>query len=177
VPDIPEPSPTLGVRSTAPPVIAPLAPKSYRVQFTASEETHNLLRRAQNLLRHQIPNGDVGEVMAKALRLPVKQLEKDKVAATDHPRGRQTSAPRSRHIPAEVRRKVWMHDAGQCAFVAHSIRRCMERAFLEFHHVVPYAAGGEATEENIELRCRAHNSYEAELNFGLTGLPVMAGPP
>ena len=44
--------------------------------------------------------------------------------------------------------------------------RCSERGFLEFHHVLPYAAGGEATIENVELRCRAHNAHEAELFFG-----------
>ena len=37
---------------------------------------------------------------------------------------------------------------------------------LEFHHVTPYADGGLATIENIELRCRAHNQYEASLLFG-----------
>ena len=37
---------------------------------------------------------------------------------------------------------------------------------LEFHHLRPSAAGGLATVENIELRCRAHNQYEAELFFG-----------
>ena len=41
-----------------------------------------------------------------------------------------------------------------------------ETAFLEFHHVVPYADGGAATVANIELRCRAHNQYEASLFFG-----------
>jgi hypothetical protein len=41
-----------------------------------------------------------------------------------------------------------------------------ERAFLELHHVEPYAVGGGATVENIELRCRAHNAYEARLFFG-----------
>lgn len=34
------------------------------------------------------------------------------------------------------------------------------------HHVVPYAESGEATVSNIELRCRAHNGYEAERHFG-----------
>jgi hypothetical protein len=40
-----------------------------------------------------------------------------------------------------------------------------ETGFLEFHHVVPFAAGGSTTVENIALRCRlrrAHNQYEAE---------------
>jgi len=44
--------------------------------------------------------------------------------------------------------------------------RCTERGFLEFHHVVPFADGGSATVENIQLRCRAHNQYESELWFG-----------
>ena len=36
---------------------------------------------------------------------------------------------------------------------------------LEYHHRHPFAAGGKATVENIELRCRAHNAYEAQLFF------------
>ena len=30
----------------------------------------------------------------------------------------------------------------------------------------PYALGGEATVEKIELRCRRHNDYEGRLYFG-----------
>ena len=45
--------PTL-VRPAAPPVVVPLSPNSYKIQFTASEETHDLLRRAQDLLRQAL---------------------------------------------------------------------------------------------------------------------------
>ena len=38
-------------------------------------------------------------------------------------------------------------------------------AILMFHHVRPYAAGGEATAANIQLRCRRHNAYEARAFF------------
>ncbi|HEX5110829.1 MAG TPA: HNH endonuclease, partial [Vicinamibacterales bacterium] len=44
--------------------------------------------------------------------------------------------------------------------------RCTETAFLEFHHIEPYAVGGASTLENIALRCRAHNGYEARVFFG-----------
>ena len=50
--------------------------------------------------------------------------------------------------------------------MADTGRRCTEEAFLGFHHVVPHAAGGPATAENIQLRCRAHNGYEGERDFG-----------
>lgn len=72
---------------------------------------------------------------------------------------------RSRHIPAAVKRAVALRDAGRCAFAGQA-GRCVERGALEFHHVVPYAEGGKATAENIQLRCRAHNQYEAEQWFG-----------
>ena len=86
-------------------------------------------------------------------------------------RGRRPSSlPReradSRHIPAEVKRVVWLRDLGRCAFVSPSGHRCAERGFVEFHHVQPFAAGGEATVDNVELRCRRHNAHEAALYFG-----------
>jgi hypothetical protein len=156
------------------PVIAPLAPQRYKVQFTASAETYAKLLQAQELLRAQIPDGDVGEIIDRALTALLSDLSKRKFAATDRPRESKIDRPRSsrgrisqsRHIPAEVKRTVWTRDGGSCAFVANDGRRCGARAFLEFHHVVPYGAGGEATVENIQLRCRAHNGFEAELAFG-----------
>ncbi|SRR6266568_1186307 len=42
-------------------VVMPLAPERYKVQFTVSGQTHDKLRRAQDLLRHSIPNGDPAE--------------------------------------------------------------------------------------------------------------------
>jgi hypothetical protein len=36
---------------------------------------------------------------------------------------------------------------------------------LEIHHVEAFARGGPAT-SNLTLRCRAHNQYEAEREFG-----------
>jgi hypothetical protein len=64
-----------------------------------------------------------------------------------------------------VKRKVWLRDLGRCAFVGTGGRRCGERAFVEFHHVRPYAVGGEASVENIQLRCRRHNAHEAREFF------------
>jgi 5-methylcytosine-specific restriction endonuclease McrA len=149
------------------PIIAPLAPERFRIQLTVSRETHDRLRRAQDLLRHAIPNGDPAEVIGRALSLLVERLERDKCASTSSPRALPSgeTISGSRHIPAAVRREVWARDDGQCAFVG-SRGRCAERGFLEFHHVVPFAVGGAPDAENIELRCRAHNNFEAQLFFG-----------
>jgi len=152
--------------TTRPAVVEPLAPERYRVQFTAGPETCDKLRLAQDLLRHQIPDGDPAKIFDRALTALLENLARHKFATTDRPRESRGGATGSRHIPSHVKRAVWLRDGGRCGFVARNGRRCDARGFLEFHHVTPHAAGGEPTAANIQLRCRAHNHYEAELYFG-----------
>ena len=145
--------------------VTPLAPECYKVQFTMSRATHDKLRCAQDLLRHAIPNGDPAAIFDRALTLLVAELERPRLAATTRPRRSRDTAPGSRHVPAATKREVWARDQGRCAFVG-TTGRCTERGFLEVHHVVPFAAGGPTVSANLELRCRAHNQYEADLFFG-----------
>lgn len=152
--------------SIPPRAVTPLAPARYKVQFTADQDTHDKLRHAQALLRHQISSGDLCAIVNKALTLLIADAERTKIGKVARPRaGGKDPRPGSRHIPAAVRRAVAARDKEQCAFVGHA-GRCPERGFLEFHHVRPFAAGGPATVENIELRCRAHNAHEAVVFFG-----------
>ena len=149
-------------------IVTPLAPERYKLQVTLARETHEKLRRAQALARHTLPGGDVGSILDRALTLLIDDLERRRFARVASPRPSPGESPASgRHIPAAVRRAVWQRDEGRCAFVGRT-GRCRETAFLEFHHVAPYAAGGAATADNIQLRCRAHNQYEARLFFGDT---------
>jgi hypothetical protein len=153
-------------QQTRRPVVTPLAAERYRVQFTVGAATHQKLRRAQELLRREIPDGDPGAIFDRGLTLLLEKVARKKLAATAKPRHRMRARPGSRHIPARVKRAVWRRDGGRCAFVAAKGQRCGERVFLEFHHREPYAIGGEATVANVALRCRSHNVYEAELAFG-----------
>lgn len=138
--------------------------ETYTIHVTLSGETLKKLRSAQELLRHTIPDGDIGKIVDRGLTLLLRQLEKQKVGSS---RLRASKGPSrlSRHIPLRIRREVWKRDGGQCAFVGDQ-GRCRERGFLEFHHVEPYAVGGNAIADNLQLRCRAHNQYEAEMFFG-----------
>jgi hypothetical protein len=179
------PPPSLPIASppvTSParrPVIEATAPERYRVQFTIGKESHDKLRRLQALLRREIPNGDAGAIVERALSLLLAKVEKSKFAATSKLRPRRairpgtdearTPAPTSRDIPSDVQRAAWRRDGGQCGFVSKDGVRCKERSFLEFHHVKAHALGGPATLDNISLRCRRHNQYEAELVFGPRG--------
>ncbi len=144
-----------------PAVVVPLAPGRYKVQVTVSRQTHDKLRRAQDLLRHAVPNGDPAEILDRALTLLVEHLERTKLASAIRTRAPRGQATKSRHIPSSVKRAVWVRDGGRCAFYGTE-GRCDERGFVEFHHVIPYADGGLATIDQIQLRCRTHNQYEAE---------------
>jgi 5-methylcytosine-specific restriction endonuclease McrA len=104
-------------------------------------------------------------VFDRALTVLLEDLERRKAAATKRPRPTRPVKTGSRHIPAAVKRDIWKRDGGQCAFVGTN-GRCTETGFLEFHHVVPFADGGGTVVDNLELRCRAHNAYEARHDFG-----------
>jgi hypothetical protein len=123
------------------------------------------LRYAQALLSHAVPSGNVDQIFDRALDALIRQLEKQKIGSTSRPR-RMRPSLRQRHIPAEVRRSVWDRDDGRCTFVSAAGHRCHERRFIEWDHIEPVACGGKATVQNVRLRCRAHNQYEAERAFG-----------
>ena len=174
------------------PVVKPTAPDRYRVQCTIGREAYDELRRLQALLRREIPGGDPGLIFERALHLLLERVEKAKLgkgvtraskairSGTDDFPGDEKRQPvgkdgtptggtlpaRSRRVPAAVRATVWERDGAQCAFVSGTGQRCTERTFLEFHHLLPYARHGPATVANIALRCRRHNQYEGELDFG-----------
>jgi hypothetical protein len=163
------PAPTPATAPPKRPEVTPLSPERYKVTFTASGQLRDKLRRVQDLMRHSIPDGDIATIFDRALTSLLEDLGRKKYAATGHPRTCVLPARTdTRDIPAEVQRAVWERDGGCCAFIGRNGRRCGSRAWLEYHHVIPYELGGQATVENIQLRCRAHNQYEAWVYFART---------
>jgi hypothetical protein len=146
-------------------LLVAVAAEQYRLHLTISRATRDRLREVQALLSHQLPDGNPAVIFDRALELLHKQLARQRVGATDRPRAPRPQKARARRPSAAVRREVWKRDEGRCAFVGRN-GRCRERKFLEYHHLVPYAEDGPPTAVNIELRCRAHNVYEAEVHFG-----------
>src|SRR5262249_2539452 len=117
------------------------------------------------MLRHALPTGDDAAILDRALTALLTELARKKFGATERPGPARQTSPSSRQIPAAVKRTVWIRDLGSCAYKGPDGRRCSERAFIEFHHVRPFAIGGEPTVSNIELRSRRHNRYEAKVFF------------
>ncbi len=155
--------------------VEPLSSKRYKILFTASSEFHDKLRTAQALLRHEVADGDMSKVMERALDALIAQKMKKKFAKSERKatkiggraRARRKGSKASRHIPAKVKRAALARDGMQCAFVDARGQRCQERGGLEFHHAgVPHGRGGESTEANIRLFCKAHNQHAARQDYG-----------
>jgi hypothetical protein len=142
----------------------PLSPERYKVQFTASAELRDKLERLQALMP-----GDLAAVIEAAVTEKLERLEARRYGQTKSPRKNleeTDTSPSSRYIPAAVRRAVRKRDGDRCGFVDSKGRRCTERRGLEFHHHDPFGRGGAHDPDTIRLRCRTHDVYLAEREYG-----------
>lgn len=148
----------------APVAVVPLSPARYKVQFTAGAGLREKLERLQALTREDLATAIEVAVTEKLDRLAAKRfgLTKTPRKSSDE----TDTSPRSRYLPASVRRSVRERDGDQCTFTLRDGSRCPERRGLEFHHREPYGRGGAHDPDNVCLMCRQHNAYVAELDYG-----------
>jgi hypothetical protein len=81
--------------------------------------------------------------------------QEPKAATSDTPPA-ELVTPETRHIPATVKRAVWVRDRGRCTYAG-----CQSRYALQFDHVIPYSHGGAHAVSNLRLLCRAHHQARA----------------
>ena len=120
-------------------------------------------------MRRSVPDGDLAALIEVVVTEKLESLEARRFAQTDAPRKTVAdvdTTPRSREIPAPVRREVYRRDGGRCTYTDSAGRRCPERGDLEYHHRDPFARGGDHAVANILLACRPHNLLFAELDYG-----------
>jgi 5-methylcytosine-specific restriction endonuclease McrA len=176
----------------------PQRPLQYKVQFTACQEFVDLLDEVRDLLGHDSSRPALPEIQLRALRALVKELRGRRRAATKRPvagddvesaapsgtapaRDSSSTEPAparessSRYIPARTRRAVFDRDSARCAYHDNRGERCRETCGLEIHHRHAHALGGPPTLDNLEVRCRAHNTLAAEEDFGRTHMDRMRG--
>jgi hypothetical protein len=150
--------------------VKPLGAARFRVEFTASAELRDKLRRLEALMRFSKPGLDLAAVIEVAVTEKLERLEARRFGQVKAPRkglAETDTRPRSRHIPAAVRRAVHQRDGGRCTFVDAQGRRCTERQRLEYHHAGrTWAQGGDHSVGNVQLVCPPHNRYLAEQEYG-----------
>ena len=150
-------------------VMAPLAEDRFMIQFTASRACRDKIHQAKDLLRHRMPDGDLGTIVEKALDLLIVQVKKERFAhgrkARCGPSKENADSP-SRHIPADIQRTVFERDGGRCTFKDEQGRRCIETGGVEFDHQDGFARTRIHRVDRIRLLCRAHNQHAAEQMYG-----------
>jgi hypothetical protein len=154
-------------RTAAHKQIVSLAPRRFKIEVTVDQQTHDRLRALQDLLSHQSQSADPAVIVSRAIALLLDDTLKKKAAVVAAPRaGGAPATRRTRTIPAAIRRAVWKRDVGRCTFADEQGQRCRATRCIEYHHEFPYGKGGRHEVENLALRCRAHNQYQADLDFG-----------
>jgi hypothetical protein len=172
-------------RPVAPRVVAePLTADLRRLHVTVSKRFMEKLEAARDALSHSHPGADAEAILEAALDLLIERAAKRKgivakprtrnapspsVTSTDAgERGNSPddAGPASRHIPAQVKREVWLRDGGRCQFKLENGEPCGSTHRLQFDHVRPVARGGESTVGNIRLTCAPHNLLAARRVFG-----------
>ena len=69
--------------------VSALSPGRYKIAFTADAETYQALRQLQELMRHQVPNGDPAKIVKQALLLLLDQVRAGKTGQAKRLRKRQ----------------------------------------------------------------------------------------
>jgi hypothetical protein len=137
------------------------------VQFTASRELRDKLQEAQDLMRHQLPNGDLAVIVDRAVTLLIGELKKARFGLGRKPRAKtRPQKAGSRHVPDEIKRAVYERDGGQCTFVDDRGRRCPEKGRLQIDHVEGFARNLSHSIDGCRLLCSGHNHHAAEKLYG-----------
>jgi hypothetical protein len=123
------PGPPAALPPTTITKVVPLAPQRFALQVTIDQATQEKLTRAQALLRHRVPSGELAHVLEHALDALLATLMQTKFGAAARPRtGKRRTA--TRYVPSEVKRAVHARDGEQCTFVSEAGDRCGERGLM-----------------------------------------------
>lgn len=141
-----------------------LSEARHKVQLTVSSETRAKIERAQALMKHRNPSGDLEVVFDRAMDALIEKLEKERFAKTSRPQ-RKTRPSKAGAIPAETVREVFARDGEACTHVDEHGNRCGCREFLELDHIKPRSKGGTNDPES-QGRVRTHNRLYAERELG-----------
>lgn len=142
----------------------PLTAELSRLHVTVSRRFLEKLEAARAALSHSRPGASAEEILEAGLDFVLAQQAKRK-GIVEKPR--KVSPPaKADHLPAHVKRAVWVRDGGRCQWPLDSGGICGSTLRVEFDHIVPRARGGASTVDNIRLACRVHNDLAARRTFG-----------
>ena len=148
-------------------IAVPLTADLRRFHLTVSRRFLEKLDAAQAALSHSHPGASAEEILEAGLDLVLAQQAKRK-GLVEKPR-KVAPPAKADHIPAHVKRAVWVRDGGRCQWPLASGGVCGSTLRVEFDHVEPRARGGPSAVDNIRLACKLcrerHKAHYAESDF------------
>jgi hypothetical protein len=161
-------------RSAAPPVpstVEPLTADLRRLHVTVSRRFTEKLEAARDALSHSHPGADVETILEAGLDLLLERAAKRK-GLVKRPRPAAVPAATAvesanpRHVPAAVRREVFLRDEGKCQWPLADGGICGSTHGVELDHIVPVGRGGRSTASQMRTLCRFHNDLAAREVYG-----------
>ena len=171
----PVPAPALPPAAAPRPArVEPISEERHVLRVTVGREFVADLAAVRAALSQVVPDGNLERILHECLRRTLVQITRRQRGGERAGAGGKRP-PKGRTIPAAVRRAVWKRDEGRCAFVGSDGHRCGSTHQLEYHHVRAFAAGGDASESNIQLCCSSHNGFIAERELGAEHVRLARG--
>ncbi|MGB8933357.1 MAG: HNH endonuclease signature motif containing protein, partial [Anaeromyxobacteraceae bacterium] len=148
----------------------PLTADLRRLHVTVSKRFTEKLDAARDALSHSHPGADMGTILEVGLDLLLGRAAKRRGLVK---RPRAVAVPATavestnpRHVPAAVRREVFLRDEGKCQWPLADGGICGSTYRVELDHVVPVGRGGKATASNCRVLCALHNQLAAREVYG-----------
>jgi 5-methylcytosine-specific restriction endonuclease McrA len=171
VPPVPVASTPRLAAPPAPSTVEPLTADLRRLHVTVSKRFTQKLDAARDALSHSHPGADVETILEAGLDLLLERSAKRK-GLVKRPRpaavpdaGAEVSAS-PRHVPAAVRREVFLRDEGKCQWPLAEGGICGSTHRVELDHIVPVGRGGSSTASQMRTLCRFHNDRAAREVYG-----------
>jgi 5-methylcytosine-specific restriction endonuclease McrA len=173
VPPAPAPAPTF--------LVEPKTAELNRVHLTVPRRLLEKLERARDALSHSHHGASEAEILEVGLDLILERQAKRRglVKTPRTPREKTPAVPTVRgepvdpggrspraHIPAAVRRAVWLRDGGRCQHPLDSGGVCGSTFQVEIDHIDPSTKDRAPTAEELQLACRGHNDSHAREAYG-----------
>ena len=157
-------------RAPAPATAEPLTADLRRLHVTVSKRFMEKIDAARDALSHSHPGADVEEILEAGLDLLMERAAKRR-GLVEKPRAPKAPSAdiepaNPRHVPAAVRREVFLRDGGRCRWATADGGVCGSTHRVQLDHVVPVGRGGTSTVTNLRVLCDFNNHLAARQAYG-----------
>lgn len=140
-------------------------------KFALPKEYEEHFEELKSILSNKYPKGiKISDVFQECMEVAMDKLSPKRREARREKRKTKVKRAKNkventRHVELQLRDRIDIRDERCCTYVGPDGTVCGSKHQLELHHIKPFAKGGKHSVDNLTLRCRTHNQYEAERDF------------